>query len=137
MNKDYASALDDILNLVNDLKGELPNEGINVFPTLNSSVEPIMKKYKITFYEVMIMLRYLTRHEYIFDNASNFKYEILFKGFDFIKEGGFSQQRKNELNQIKYQNWTTFALIFGGVAAGCYYIGIFFHWLSLHFCGCH
>lgn len=48
-------------------------------------------------------------------------YTSTYKGRLFLKKGGFISQSKNAKKEEIIKSFTTFALIFGGVAAGCYY----------------
>lgn len=70
-------------------------------------------------------------------SVSQNTYLILYKGILFSEEGGYTQKYKNHKIEITYKNWTTFALIFGGVAAGLYYTFYYFLPTFLRsFCGC-
>jgi hypothetical protein len=48
-------------------------------------------------------------------------YWISFDGKVFNEEDGYKRKQKNDRIELLYKNATTFALIFGGVAAGVYY----------------
>lgn len=49
-------------------------------------------------------------------------YHINFTGESFLQGGGYTQQLKNDKIELRYKNWTTYVLIYGGSAAGAYYI---------------
>ncbi len=48
-------------------------------------------------------------------------FEIKYNGRVFYQQGGYKQKEINDRVKIKTQKLINFALIFGGVAAGCYY----------------
>ena len=45
-----------------------------------------------------------------------------FNGNSFLKSGGYVKQKQINNTELYYKNITTFSLVFGGVAAGIYYI---------------
>ena len=60
------------------------------------------------------------------------KYAISFEGKLFERKGGYAKQISKEWQENLYKNTTTFALIFGGVAGGCYYIFDLLKWAHHH-----
>lgn len=56
--------------------------------------------------------------------------KLTYKGYFF--EGYKNQKKTNDI-EIKYKDWTTYALIFGGLAGGFYYICQLLSPLFLHF----
>ena len=55
------------------------------------------------------------------------------KGRLFIEMGGYEKQFQKVDRENKKQKLINFSLIFGGVAAGCYYTGCFLNWVLSHF----
>jgi aspartyl-tRNA synthetase len=50
-------------------------------------------------------------------------YAITLDGKIFIENGGYNRKQKDDAIEVSLDKWTTFALIFGGVAAGIFYTG--------------
>lgn len=54
----------------------------------------------------------------------------------FIQDGKYAKRIENENVETNFKKATTFALIFGGVAGGCYYIVELVKFGLRFFCDC-
>jgi hypothetical protein len=80
----------------------------------------VSNKFKSTSFENIACHKKLIKNGYLELMPSQL-YIVTIEGREFIKNGGYTQKRKNDIVQINNQRLINFALIFGGVAAGCYY----------------
>ena len=134
-------SLDDVLNHLNhgEKKAEIFNNIRDAF-----SIDPDDgKAYK----SLHLIMNKLVKDGYVIyllpekdgikvDDISLWVYEISYDGKSFIEKGGYEQKFKNEKIELKYKEWSTFALIFGGVAAGIYYTFELLKWACSFLCGC-
>ncbi len=123
-----------------------PDEKLNeVLKVLNhnnrhsSTHEDLMNKLdgKISINELDMILDQLTKDYYIlkkptysindiatreFKETNRKVYHITWEGKNFIEKGGYIQKYEDDKIELKYKNWSTYVLIYGGAAAGIYYI---------------
>ena len=121
-----------------DLKGKTIEEILDIIlyrikaddfkPVTNGSVNP-----DIPLGELQKYIDYLELNKLITkSHAESNRWNMTIQGLLFE---GYVKHKKNTRIEYRYKQWTTFSLIFGGVAAGIYYsveLGIMIYkWLIM------
>lgn len=114
MEKKYNEVLDYVLKEIKGFKNDILLSPKEIGDKLRSE---LASKYKLEHWESILFTNHLVEEDYI-----NTNYKLTFKGFLFIENGGYIQQKKYESIKMMYEKWTTIALIFGGLLAGVYYL---------------
>jgi len=111
----YANALDELLHyFVNKPIENDTSDDVHLFQgALKELSISIQKRYDCNEQEIRDMLLFLSHENMIEYDGYN---HITFKGRDFFKEGGYTQQRKNARSVAKFSRLASWFLIFGACA---------------------
>ena len=114
------------------------NDGFIPYTQLRNYLD----KRSITYSESLSMVLYLSRDNKIdiipkddsLQGTPPTKIRLNFEGHKFMWAKGYVGKRKSNEVEIRYKNWTTISLIFGGVAAGLYYTVELLKMIPFDFC---
>jgi len=133
--KDYNVALDRTLKHLITVKNKTEEKDKNLPFTNKKLIDTLLeleKEFDLEKYEIELIWKKLIKDEYI-----DLEYKITLNGIDFLNNGGYRQKQKNDKIELKYKDWTTYALIFGGAVTGCYYTAKGLLWLYGVLPHCH
>ncbi|HSH65164.1 MAG TPA: hypothetical protein VLB84_05055 [Bacteroidia bacterium] len=115
--KNYYDALDFILSQLLTENSTNPLMYFNLEDWKTKTGGKLAELYELQPWEIKCLYNKLQEDQLI---DANFKFSL--KGMTFIQSGGYKEQLRVDKIELRYKQLTTFSLIFGGVAAGFYYI---------------
>ncbi len=122
MVSQYANALDEILKLIHSEPRHLLyyqiNEGQNIV-AYRHLIDTFETKYNLPLHELDLLIKKLIEDGMIVDLYPTNKrgcYMVTFKGVDWVKFGGYKQERKYKHRDKASTRWTNVFLIVGSIA---------------------